>query len=79
MGITIDTSNLNSKCQVTIPRKVRELLGLSSGDSVAFEVENKKQVKIRKATTIDFGFAKALEGMLSEWSSENDEKAYCDL
>ncbi len=33
-------------------------------------------VKIRKAGAIDFEFAKALEGTLPEWSSENDEDAY---
>ena len=43
---------------------------LPSADSVAF---------IRKATSIDFEFAKALEGTFSEWLSENDEEAYRDL
>jgi len=52
---------------------------LRPGDSVAFEVTDNKKVIIRKATQIDFEFAKALEGKLSEWSSKNDEEAYRDL
>ena len=79
MELAINTSKLTTKSQATIPGKIRELLGLHPGDSVAFEVDENKKVMIRKATAIDFEFAKALEGTLSEWSSKNDEEAYCDL
>ena len=47
--------------------------------TTTFEVNENKKVMIRKATPIDFEFAKALEGTLSEWSSKNDEEAYRDL
>lgn len=73
------TSKLTTKSQATIPRKIRKILGLNPGDSVAFEVDQNKKVMIRKATPIDFEFAKALEGTLSEWSSKNDQEAYYDL
>lgn len=79
MELAINTSRLTTKSQATIPGKIRELLGLHPGDSVAFEVDENKKVMIRKATAIDFEFAKALEGTLSEWSSKNDEEAYCGL
>ena len=79
MEFAINTSKLTTKSQATIPEKIRKILGLHPGDSVAFEVDENKKVLIRKATPIDFEFAKALEGTLSEWSSENDEEAYCDL
>ncbi len=79
MELAINTSKLTTKSQATIPEKIRKILGLRPGDSVAFEVDEKKRVLIRKATSIDFEFAKALEATLSEWSSENDEEAYCDL
>ncbi|MBU0465382.1 MAG: type II toxin-antitoxin system PrlF family antitoxin [Proteobacteria bacterium] len=73
------TSKLTTKSQATIPEKIRKILGLIPGDSVAFEVDQNKKVVIRKATPIDFEFAKALESTLSEWSSKNDQEAYCDL
>ncbi len=79
MDFAINTSKLTTKSQATIPEKIRKILGLRPGDSVAFEVDENKKVLIRKATPIDFEFAKALEGTLSEWSSKNDEEAYCDL
>lgn len=80
MGQQIVASKLTAKCQTTIPEKIRGILHLHPGDSVAFEVTEDEKVVLRKATTIDLEFAKALEGTLaSEWLSEHDEKAYGDL
>lgn len=73
------TSKLTTKSQATIPEKIRKILGLQPGDSVAFEVNENQKVVIRKATPIDLEFAKALGGTLSEWSSQYDEEAYRDL
>ncbi len=74
------SSKLTTKCQATIPEKIRGVLDLHPGDSVAFETTADQKVLIRKAMPIDFEFAKALEGTLaSEWLSEHDEEAYRDL
>ncbi len=73
------TSKLTTKSQATIPGKIRKLLGLNPGDSVAFEIGEGQKVVIRKATPVDFEFAFALEGTLTEWFSKNDEEAYRDL
>ena len=73
-------SKLTTKCQATIPEKIRGILDLHPGDSVVFEVDTDEKVFIRKATPIDYEFAQALEGTLvSEWLSEHDEEAYNDL
>ena len=74
------SSKLTSKCQATIPEKIRNILNLHPGDSVVFEVEQNKKISIHKATPIDLEFTQALEGTLaSEWLSEHDEEAYRDL
>ncbi len=73
------SSKLTTKYQATIPEKIRSILGIRAGDSVAFEIDSNKQVVIRKLNPVDIEFAKALEGTMSEWLSEHDEKAYCDL
>ena len=74
------TSKLTTKCQATIPEKIRGILDLHPGDSVVFEVMKDQKVFIHKATLVDFEFAKAMEGTLaSEWLYENDEEAYSDL
>lgn len=76
---TLAYSKLTSKCQATIPEKIRTILGIHAGDSVAFEITPNKQVVLRKVNAMDLEFVKALEGTMSEWLSEHDEEAYRDL
>lgn len=51
-------SSITAKGQTTIPREVREALGLSAGDKVRYIVEG-KEVRMRKV-----GSLKDLVGML---------------
>ncbi len=73
------SSKLTSKSQATIPRPIRDFLGVRPGDSVVFEIERDQKVIVRKATPMDIEFLRAVEGTLSEWSSQYDEEAYGDL
>ncbi len=71
-------SKLTSKYQATIPEAVRRTLHLKAGDTIAFDIED-KEIRIRKANSIDAGFARAIQGTLSEWESVADEEAYREL
>lgn len=74
------TSKMTSKYQATIPAAVRKVLGLESGDTVAFDIVPGHGVHLRKAGPLDLGFARALEDTLaSEWMSKEDEAAYREL
>lgn len=42
-------TTLTSKCQVTIPKKVRESVGLQPGSTVLFEVEPDGRILLSKA------------------------------
>lgn len=55
---TMKQSSITAKGQTTIPREVREALGLSAGDKVRYIVEG-KEVRMRKV-----GSLKDLVGML---------------
>ena len=72
------TSKLTTKYQATIPEPVRKALHLSSGDVIAFDIEE-DGIYVRKARPTDLVFAKAIEGTMNEWESVADEEAYCDL
>jgi antitoxin PrlF len=72
-------SRLTSKYQTTVPAPVRDALGLSKGDSLVFEVHGPARVTVRKALPLDLELARALEPLLSEWGSEEDEEAYRGL
>lgn len=49
----LKVSRLTSKGQVTVPKAIRERLGLQEGDRVAF-VEEDGQVVLKKASVIAF-------------------------
>lgn len=72
-------SRLTSKYQATVPAPVREALDLGKGDTIVFEIRQDGVVTLRKATPLDLAFAKAIEPLLSEWDSEEDEEAFGDL
>lgn len=71
-------STLTSKCQATIPVDVRKELDLHAGDKIGFEIRHGK-IYIVKIPPFDLAYHKALESTLSEWDSEEDDKAYGDL
>lgn len=71
-------SRLTKKYQATIPQTVRDVLGISQGDCVAFEIVQ-GQVILKKARQIDWDYLDAVAGTLNEWASEADEEAYRDL
>lgn len=75
----IASSRLTSKSQATVPASVRKKLNLKPGDTVIFEESEPGTVRIRKAEPLDLEFLSALENTLSEWNSENDDRAYRDL
>ena len=41
------TSTLSSKGQVTIPKRIRDKLGIKPGDSIAF-IENDEEILVKK-------------------------------
>ena len=78
-GRAIASSRLTTKGQATVPLSVRTRLHLKPGDTVIFEESEGGTVRIRKAEPLDIEFLSSLENTLSEWNSENDDKAYRDL
>ena len=71
-------SKLTSKYQATVPKEVREFLGLASGDGLQWEIEN-DYVVVKKLSKLDLEWHKAVEMTLQEWNSPEDDKAYGSL
>ena len=74
----MDLSVVSSKGQVTIPKAVREALGLKPGDLVRWELEG-DSVRLRFVSMGDQAFAQSLQAGLSEWASDADETAFAKL
>ena len=75
---TSATSKLTSKYQATIPKSVREHLGLAAGDTVLFHLDGDR-VTLERAQPVDLVYLRALESTLSEWLSDADEEAFDGL
>ena len=43
---------LSSKCQITVPKVIRDLLQVESGDSLAFYIED-NEVKLTSTSNLD--------------------------
>ena len=71
-------SRLTARSQTTIPRTVREALGLRPGDMIEYEIED-ETVRMRKQAALDVSYLRALQATLSERDSPEDAAAYDDL
>jgi len=60
------TATITSKGQITIPKKIREKLGLKPGDKLDFEVEDNRSIYIKRKKSIDEAF-----GMLYRENQES--------
>ena len=72
-------AKVTSKGQVTMPKSVRELLRVNTGDRVVFDPAGNDTVVLRKAQPFDRAWHEALENTLTEWASPEDDEAFGDL
>jgi AbrB family looped-hinge helix DNA binding protein len=71
-------SKITTKAQTTVPREVREALGVKPGDMLVYRI-TKGRVTLARAEPLDRAYLKAVESTLSEWASPEDAAAYDDL
>jgi antitoxin PrlF len=69
---------LTSKAQTTLPKEVREVLGVKPGDMLVYRIA-KGKVTLARAEPLDGAYLKAVESTLSEWASPEDAAAYDKL
>ena len=72
-------SKLSSNGQVTIPKGLRESLGLKPGDVITYEIADDSSVVLRRFDPSNPFFDLAVSETLEEWGSEEDEEAFRDL
>ena len=71
-------SKVSEKYQATIPREVREFLGVRQGDAVEYRIE-RGEVKLKRVTTPDHEYLNAVQKTLTEWDTKADDDAFRDL
>lgn len=60
----MNTAKVTSKGQVTIPKQVRELLAIETGDRLAFELEGDGRLRVSRI----LNESRPLRGLLSEYA-----------
>ncbi len=78
MNVISKISKVTVKYQATIPQEVREFLGVRQGDAVEYRIE-KGEVKLKRVTTPDTEYLKAVQKTLTEWDTKADDDAFRDL
>jgi AbrB family looped-hinge helix DNA binding protein len=74
----MELATLTSKGQVTVPKAVRDALGLQHGDQLSWELED-GSVRVRAVAPLDLVYLQGVEANLAEWNSQADEEAFGDL
>ena len=74
----IDNAKVMSKGQVTIPKDVREILGISSGDRITFVVEN-GNVRLINSAVYDMQLLQAQMENEAENNGLTSDEAIMDL
>lgn len=69
----IDNAKVMSKGQVTIPKDIRQILGIESGDRVTFIVENGTVRIVNSAVYAMQVFQQNMKGEAEKSGIENDE------
>ena len=71
-------AKLSARGQTTIPKSIREAVGIYVGDTLAFETDG-EQVVVRKVPRGRDDTAQALSETMGEWASAEDEEAWRGL
>ena len=75
----MNTSKITSKGQITVPRAIREKLGVRAGDTLIYEIEG-NTVKVRRAEPFDLAWHGAVSSTVAkEWDSAFDHENYDGL
>ena len=74
----MELATLTAKGQVTVPKAVRDALGLKRGDVLSWELDD-QSVRLRVVSPVDLDYLRGVECGLSEWASEADEVAFAGL
>ncbi len=74
----MEVSRITARGQTTIPKRIRDEMGLRDSDVISFEVQDDHLI-VRKVTRAQDDYLQGLSATLSEWASPEDEDAWRDL
>ena len=76
--MTIDIATVTAKGQVTVPKAIREALGMRQGDRLSWEVDN-GAARVKVVSPLDLDYLQGLDANLQDWGSAADDEAFAQL
>ena len=76
--MTIDIATVTAKGQVTVPKAIREALGMRQGDRLSWEVDN-GAARVKVVSPLDLDYLQGLDANLQDWASAADDEAFSEL
>jgi len=73
------TIRIENNGHITLPKTVCEALHTQDGDLLAWQIGDNDSVTLRRVTPPVDSYTAAVSATLTEWDSEEDDEAYCDL
>ncbi len=70
---------LTSKNQATIPKEVREVLDLKTGDAIYFNILKNGRVAIGKVVALEESSYDEIRHVFTEWNSKEDDETFASL
>ena len=74
----MEFAKITARGQTTIPKNIREAVGLHEGDVIAFEIEGDRLV-VHKVIPGRDEYLHGLGEVMGEWLSPEDEEAWRDI
>ncbi len=76
--MAIDLATVTAKGQVTVPKAIREALGMRQGDRLSWEVDN-GAARVKVVSPLDLDYLQGLDANLQDWASAADDEAFSEL
>ncbi len=76
--MSLELARVTTRGQTTIPKRIRESVGIRPGDLLAFERIG-EELRVRRVSPDSDEYLRAVGETMSEWSSKEDESAWRDL
>lgn len=65
-------SKISEKGQTTVPKEIRDILGIRSGDLIQYEVDG-NVIRLRRLDVEENIWLKSIESTLEEWHGSDDD------
>ena len=76
--MTIDIATVTAKGQVTVPKAIREALGMRQGDRLSWDVDN-GAARVKVVSPLDLAYVQGLDASLQVWASAADDEVVSEL